>query len=51
VPKVVPSPPGAASGLDLPPDLARVVAAWDRLPAAIRAGVLPMVDADSRHRP
>ena len=45
VPTVVPSPTGAVSGPELPPDLARVVAAWDRLPAAIRAGVLAMVEA------
>jgi hypothetical protein len=28
-----------------PPDLARVVAAWDRLPDAIKAGVLALVQA------
>ena len=45
VPTVVPCPSGAISGLDFPPDLARVVAAWDRLPEAIKAGVLALVQA------
>jgi hypothetical protein len=44
---VVPSPPGAVSGPDLPPDLGRVVAAWDRLPDAIKAGILALVQAAS----
>ncbi len=34
-------------GPDLPPDLAAVVAAWDDLPEAIRAGILAMVRASS----
>ena len=29
----------------MPEDLAQVVEAWDRLPAAVRAGILAMVDA------
>jgi hypothetical protein len=45
VPVEVPSPPGAVSGLQLPPDLARVVTAWDRLPQAIKAGILALVQA------
>jgi hypothetical protein len=45
VPVVVPSSSGAVSGPDFPPDLARVVAAWPDLPAAIKAGVLALVDA------
>jgi hypothetical protein len=45
VPTVVPSPPGAVFGPPLPPDLARVVAAWDRLPEAIKAGILALVQA------
>jgi hypothetical protein len=28
-----------------PPDLAQVVTAWDRLPEAVRAGILAMVNA------
>jgi hypothetical protein len=43
VPTVVPCPPGAVSVPGFPPDLARVVAAWDRLPEAIKAGVLALV--------
>ena len=43
VPGVVPSPPGAISAPQFPPDLARVVAAWDRLPPAIKAGVLALM--------
>ncbi len=45
VPVGVPSSPGAVSGPQFPPDLARVVAAWDRLPEAIKAGVLALVQA------
>ena len=30
---------------DLPPDVARIVAAWPTLPEAIRAGILAMVAA------
>jgi hypothetical protein len=29
----------------LPPDLIRVVAAWDQLPQAIRTGILALVQA------
>jgi hypothetical protein len=45
VPVEVPTPPGAVSGPQFPPDLARVVAAWNRLPEAIKAGVLALVQA------
>ncbi len=41
VPIGVPSSPEP----QFPPDLARVVAAWDRLPEAIKAGVLALVQA------
>jgi hypothetical protein len=30
------------------PDLAAVVAAWDRLPEAVRAGIVAMVKAASK---
>jgi hypothetical protein len=30
------------------PDLATVIAAWDRLPAAVRAGIVAMVQAASK---
>ena len=45
VPTVVPTPSRAASSSQLPPDLALVVASWDRLPEAIKAGVLALVQA------
>jgi len=45
VPAVVPSPPRTAPSSGFPRDLARVVAAWDRLPDAIKAGVLALVQA------
>jgi hypothetical protein len=45
VPVAVPNPCVATSSPNLPPDLARVVAAWPRLPDAIKAGVLAMVQA------
>jgi len=45
VPTVVPTPPGAISGKQMPTDLGRVVDAWDRLPDAIKAGVLALVQA------
>jgi hypothetical protein len=44
VPTVVPTPPGAVLHPVFPADLARIVAVWERLPAAIRAGVLALVD-------
>jgi hypothetical protein len=45
VPTVVPSPVGAPSNPVLPTDLARVVAAWDRLSDPIKAGILALVQA------
>ena len=36
---MMPSPPGA---VPLPPELAGVAAAWDRLPDAIKAGILAL---------
>ncbi len=47
VPTVVPSPAGVVSGPVLPPDLAFVVAAWDCLSDAIKAGILAIVQAAS----
>jgi hypothetical protein len=41
----VPSPLQANPYLQFPPDLARVAAAWDRLPEAIKAGILALVQA------
>ena len=41
VPAVVPTPPE----IQFPPDLAHEVAAWERLPDAIKAGVLALVEA------
>ncbi len=41
VPVRVPSLPEP----QFPPDLARVVATWDRLPEAIKAGILALVQA------
>jgi hypothetical protein len=35
----------SADSSALPPDLAVVVAAWDRLPEVVRAGILAMVKA------
>jgi hypothetical protein len=35
----------SADSSALPPDLATVVAAWDRLPEVVRAGILAMVKA------
>ncbi|HXG11398.1 MAG TPA: hypothetical protein VNK04_16710 [Gemmataceae bacterium] len=45
VPVKVPSSSGTVSGPQFPPDLARVVAAWDRLPEAIKAGILALIQA------
>ena len=44
VPTVVPTSPGAVLEPVFQPDLARVVAVWDRLPVAIRAGILARVE-------
>src|SRR5262249_45253223 len=45
VPTVVPSPHGAVSGPQFPADLAQVIAAWDSLPEAIKAGIRALVRA------
>jgi len=45
VPTGAPCPPEADSGRDFPADLARVVDVWDRLPKAIKAGILALVSA------
>jgi hypothetical protein len=50
VPVVVPTSSEVVSGLLLPPDLARVVAAWNVLPEVIKAGVLAMINASQRQR-
>jgi hypothetical protein len=42
VPTVVPSPPGAATGPDFPPDLAHVVAIWEGLPDAIKRAIITL---------
>ena len=42
---MVPRPQGADTGTNFPPDLARVVDAWDRLPEAIKAGILALIQA------
>ena len=45
VPVLVPSAQVATSNPAFPPDLARVVAAWIRLPDAIKAGIIALVQA------
>jgi hypothetical protein len=45
VPVVVPRSSEDAPHPQFPPDLNQVVAAWDRLPEAIKAGVLAIVHA------
>ena len=45
VPVLVPSSEDGVSSSQLPPELARVVAAWDQLPDAIRTGILALVEA------
>jgi hypothetical protein len=45
VPTEVPSQSEAVSSSRFPPDLARVVATWDRLPEAIKAGILALIQA------
>ena len=42
---MVPSPPDSHFDPPPPPDLQRVVAAWDGLPEAIKAGILALVQA------
>ncbi len=51
VPTVVPSPGGIISDPLFPPDLAGVVDEWDRLPEAIRAAVLTLVQAARKPTP
>jgi hypothetical protein len=45
VPTVVPSLSEAASVPQFPPDLTRVIEAWDRLPKAIKTAILTLVKA------
>jgi hypothetical protein len=45
VPPVVPSPPNPDFGPHFPVDLLEIIAAWNTLPEAVRAGVLAMVRA------
>ncbi len=45
VPVVVPTLSGTISDLQLHPDLVRIVVSWDRLPEAIKAGIIAMVEA------
>ena len=45
VPAEVPSRSEAVSSSHFPPDLARVMATWDRLPEAIKAGILALIQA------
>ena len=42
---MVPSDLSAALGASLPPDLTRVVNAWNHLPDAIRRGILALIEA------
>ena len=42
---MVPSPPNPDFGPHLPVDLVEIIAAWNTLPEAVRAGVLAMVRA------
>ena len=42
---MVPRLQDADFGPNFPPDLARVVAAWDCLPEVIKAGILALVEA------
>jgi hypothetical protein len=45
VPVVVPRSSEDAPHAQFPPDLTLVVAAWDRLPEAIKAGILALIQA------
>ena len=45
VPRLVPSRRARAAASHLPPDLERVVGAWESLPAPIRAAILTLVEA------
>ena len=42
---MVPSPPDTEFGAVLPPDLVEVLAVWNTLPGAVRAGVLALIKA------
>jgi hypothetical protein len=45
VPPVVPCPPEAETTPQMPVDLAQLLAGWSRLPEAVKAGILTMVNA------
>ncbi len=42
---MVPTSSGSVFDLHLPPDLVRIVVSWDRLPEAIKAGIIAMIEA------
>ena len=39
---------GGKTGSTLPPDLRAIIAAWETLPPAVRAGIIAMVEASKR---
>jgi len=48
VPVLVPSPADGVSSAQLPPELARVVDAWEQLPDAIKTAILTLVEAANK---
>ena len=50
VPTVVPSVPTGTSSPSLPPEIAKIAAAWNHLPEAVRAGITAMIDAANAGR-
>jgi len=50
VPTVVPTLAETVGGAHFSPDLARVVVEWARLPEAIKAGILALVQAGGEPR-
>ncbi|HZW31432.1 MAG TPA: hypothetical protein VFF52_12035 [Isosphaeraceae bacterium] len=42
------APSGIHDACQTDPDLAQIVAAWDRLPAAVKAGIVAMVQAAAK---
>jgi len=41
--------PGQTSKASIPPDLETIANAWPNVPAAIKQGILAMVEAATRH--
>jgi len=47
---MVPDDPTASSSLQIPPDLARVINVWERLPKSTKKRILTSIDCANKRR-